>query len=206
VQASFGAEVDARPVDLRATVYRQTTFNLTDAIGANRGTGFDTARFLTRTTGDGYGLELSAKGALTERIFFVLSYTLSRSTRQIAGETVPNAYDRTHVVQVALLYDMGHNWKGGVRNVFYTGFPAYNPGPNEIAGYPHDRTKPFYRLDVRLSKRWTWPSGTYAGLIFDFQNALLAKEVFDVSCSTKECTPREIGPITIPTLAFEAGF
>jgi hypothetical protein len=206
VQSSFGADVSFPPFEFEATAYRQSTFNLTDAIGANRGAGFGTERFLARSTGDSFGLELSAKSALSEHMFIYAAYTLSRSTREIDGRTVPSAYDRTHVAQLALLFDLGHHWKAGVRNVFYTGFPADEAGPNRQPSTHPDRTRPFYRLDVRLSKRWVWPSGTYVGLVFDMQNATLARETFDVKCTDRQCSPREIGPITIPTLAFEAGF
>jgi hypothetical protein len=66
--------------------------------------------------------------------------------------------------------------------------------------------RPFFRLDARLSKRWIFGERAYVGLVFDMQNVTLAKEVFDVTCEEGKCTPREIGPITIPTLVFEAGY
>ena len=205
-QASFGAEVELLPFELRATGFRQVTFNLTDAIGDGRGSGFGTERFLSRSFGDGYGLELSAKGALRKDMFLLASYTLSRSTREKLGRTVPSAYDRTHVAQLALLFDLGKNWRAGVRNVFYSGFPADESGPDRLPSENPPRTRPFYRVDVRISKRWLFPKARYVGLVFDIQNATLSREVFDVTCDTGTCTPREIGPITIPTLAFECGF
>ena len=206
LQTSFGAEIALTPFDLRATVFRQATFNLTDAIGSGRGSGFGVERFLSRTTGDGYGLELSTKGPLTRDMFFLASYTLSRSTRDKLGRTVPSAYDRTHVAQVALLYDLGRNWKAGLRSVFYTGFPADEAGTGRLPSEHPDRTKPFFRLDARLAKRWVFPKGAYVGLVFDMQNATLSRETFDVTCEANGCSPRVIGPITIPTLAFECGF
>ncbi len=206
LQTSFGAEVKAGPFDLRATGFRQATWNLTDAIGAGRGSGFGVERFLRRTTGDGYGLELSAKGALTRDIFLLASYTLSRSTRERAGRTVPSAYDRSHVAQIALLYDLGRSWRAGVRTMFYTGFPADEAGPGHVPSEHPARTPPFFRVDVRLAKRWLFKKGAYVGLVFDMQNATLSREVFDVTCDARGCSPRIIGPITIPTLAFECGF
>ncbi len=206
LQTSFGAEVTLAPFDLRATLFHQATFNLTDAIGSGRGTGFGVERFLSRTTGDGYGLELSAKGPLTKNMFFYASYTLSRATRDKLGRTVPSAYDRTHVAQVALLYDLGRNWKAGLRSVFYTGFPADEAGAGRLPSEHPDRTKPFFRLDARLAKRWLFKKGAYVGLVFDMQNATLSREIFDVTCDARSCSPRVIGPITIPTLAFECGF
>lgn len=205
-QASFGGEGEVGPVDIRGGFFGQTIFNLTDAIGGERGTGFGADRFLNRSLGLAYGLEASARGALTRHIFFLASYTLSRTTRSRLTVTVPSAYDRTHVAQLALLFDLGRNWKAGVRNLFYTGFPAEEANPYRPPSEDLDRVQPFYRLDARLSKRWIFGERSYVGLIFDMQNVTLAKEVFDVACDEDGCTPREIGPIAIPTLAFEAGY
>ncbi|HTN86197.1 MAG TPA: TonB-dependent receptor, partial [Sorangium sp.] len=69
-----------------------------------------------------------------------------------------------------------------------------------------ERIHPFYRLDLRLSKRWALSERSYLGLVFDLQNATLTKEVFDVSCDESGCTPQTIGPITMPGLAIEGGF
>ena len=141
---------------------------------------------------------------------------------QVDGVTVPSAYDRTHVAQVAFLYDLGRNWKAGVRSLLYSGFPADEASSGNPPNPNPDRVKPFYRLDARLSKRWIFnrrvggaprandigreAPPAYVSLVFDMQNVTLAKEVFDVSCEDGKCAPREIGPISIPTLVFEAGF
>lgn len=206
LQTSFGAEVTAGPIEAVATVFRQATFNLTDPIGIGRGTTFGPERFLSRSLGDAYGLELGARGALRRNIFFLASYTLSRATRSQGGLTVPSAYDRTHLVNLALLYDLGNNVRAGVRHVFYTGFPADEASEGRPASVNPARVKPFYRLDVRVAKRWKVGARGYIGAVLDLQNATLSKEVFDVSCSDKGCTPRTIGPLTIPSLAVEAGF
>jgi hypothetical protein len=205
LQTSFAVEGDVEPLSLRGGVFRMATFDLTDALGTGRGTGFGAERFIGRSLGDAYGLELSARGALARNIFFLASYTLSRTTRMRDGLTTPSAYDRTYVAQAALMFDLGRNWKAGLRSLLYSGFPADEGGEGRVASADPDRVRPFYRLDVRLSKRWIWDGGRYVGIVFDFQNATLAKEVFDVSCDDAGCSPREIGPLTIPTLAFEAG-
>jgi hypothetical protein len=205
LQTSFGAEGEVGPVDVRGSVFRQATFNLNDAIGANRGGGFGPDRFLDRSTGDSYGLEISARGALSRSIFFLASYTLSRSTRTFEGERVPSAYDRAHVGQLAVLYDLGKNWKAGLRTLAYSGFPAEEVTQGTLDASP-DRVRPFFRLDARLSKRWLLSERAYVGLVFDMQNVTLSREVFDVLCEDGVCKPREIGPISIPTLVFEAGY
>jgi hypothetical protein len=209
LQSSFGAEVKLAPipVEVSGSVFRQITFDLTDPIGTQRGTSLGAERFLSRSTGDAYGVEVSARGALRKNIFFVASYTLSRSERTSkTGVTVPSAVDRTHVAHLALLYDIGNGWRGGVRHVFYSGFPAVEAGAGDTSSANPDRVKPFYRLDVRLSKRWKVSKTGWVAFVFDFQNALLAKEVFDVTCERGICQPKSLGPITIPGLAVEAGF
>ncbi|MFO0549837.1 MAG: TonB-dependent receptor [Polyangiaceae bacterium] len=207
LQASFGAEATFGPVDLHASAFRQVTFNMTDSIGAGRGTGFGADRFLNRSTGDAYGLELSARGALRKDIFFLASYTLSKTVRSRDGLAIPSAYDRTHVAQLAVLFDFGNNWKGGLRMLVYSGFPAEEATPGHPLSEDPDRVKPFYRLDARLSKRWLFGDRAYVGLVLDMQNATLTKETFDVQCDDDgKCKPREIGPITIPTLVLEAGY
>ncbi|WP_433926218.1 TonB-dependent receptor plug domain-containing protein [Sorangium cellulosum] len=206
LQSSFGVEANAGSVNFSATVFRQVTIGLSDPIGTGRGTNLSTERFLARSLGDTYGLELGARGALRRDMFFLASYTLSRSTRTREQRTIPSAYDRTHVAHVALLYDLGKGWRGGIRHVFYTGFPADEITPGRPAREDPDRIQPFYRLDMRLSKRWALSERSYLGLVFDLQNATLTKEVFDVSCDDRGCTPQTIGPVTMPGLAIEGGF
>jgi len=206
LQTSFGAEVKAGPIEGTASVFHHAIFNLNDPIGTERGGGFGAERFLTRSLGNAYGLELGARGALRRNMFFVLSYTLSRATRTREGRTIPSAYDRTHVLQAALLFDLGRGVRAGFRHVFYSGFPADEASADRVPSEHPDRTRPFYRLDARVSKRWKVGSRGYLELALDLQNATLSKEVFDVSCTAKGCTPRTIGPLTIPGLALEAGF
>ncbi|HRI62702.1 MAG TPA: TonB-dependent receptor [Polyangium sp.] len=209
LQSSFGAEVKLFPIpiELGASVFRQVTFNLTDPIGTERGTSLGPERFLSRSTGDAYGFELSARGALRKDMFFITSYTLSRSTRTGAsGIAVPAAVDRTHVAHVAILYEFNKHWRGGVRHVFYSGFPAEEAGTGRPPNPNPARTRPFYRLDVRVSRRWSVGKTGFLGLVFDIQNATLSKEVFDVTCKEGICQPRTLGPITIPGMALEGGF
>ncbi len=208
LQSSLGAEMKLSPipVEISGSLFRQVTFNLTDPIGTERGTSLGTGRFLSRSTGDAYGLELSARGALRKDLFFLASYTLSRSTRTSKrGFTTPSAVDRTHVAHVALLYDLGKGWKAGVRHVFYSGFPAQEAGSGFATEDP-PRVRPFYRLDVRVSRRWKVGETGFVSLVLDMQNATLSKEVFDVTCARGICQPRLLGPITIPQLSVEAGF
>jgi hypothetical protein len=206
LQSSFGAEVSVGPIELVTTVFRQATFQLSDPVGTGRGTDLGPDRFLTRSLGDAYGIELGARGALRRNIFFLTSYTLSRATRAREGKKLPSAYDRTHILHVALLYELGNSWRAGVRHVFYSGFPADEATFGRAPSEHPERVRPFYRLDIRVSKRWKLGARGYIGLALDMLNATLSQEVFDVTCDGDQCRPRTIGPITIPSLALEGGF
>lgn len=209
LQSSFGVQVKLLPIPIEVggSVFRQVTFNLTDPVGVGRGTSLGPERFLTRSTGDAYGLELNARGALRKDMFFMASYTLSRSTRTGAsGIPIPAAVDRTHVVHLALLYEFNKHWRGGMRHVLYSGFPAEEAGTDRPPSPNPERTRPFYRFDVRVSRRWNVGKTGFIGLVFDILNATLSKEVFDVTCKEGICQPRSLGPITVPGIAIEGGF
>ncbi|WP_231511962.1 TonB-dependent receptor plug domain-containing protein [Chondromyces apiculatus] len=206
LQTSFGAEVKVGPLELGGTVFRQATFGLTDALGTGRGTELSSSRFLARSLGDAYGVEIGARGALRRDLLFMFSYTLSRTTRERDGFKIPSAFDRTHVLHTALLYDLGRGWRAGVRHMFYTGFPADEAAVGRVTNEHPDRVRPFYRFDVRVSKRWRIGEHGYLSLILDLQNATLSREIIDVTCDAGGCSPRVFGPITLPALGLEAGF
>ncbi len=154
-----------------------------------------------RTNGNAYGLELFIKRKLTERFGGFLSYTLSRSTRTFGNQTYLAAFDRTHVLNVAGAYDLGHNWRAGARVVFYTGLPKA-PDPTD----PGTRLAPFFRLDVRLEKRWQLGQKTWLSLVAEWMNVTLSKEQIGTSCTLQGCQATSVGPITIPSLGIEGGF
>jgi hypothetical protein len=104
------------------------------------------------------------------------------------------------VASGALAYDLGRRWRVGGRLVFYTGVPktiqaggATLPAPLE---HP-ERDPNFYRIDLRLEKRWQISQKTWISLVLEMLNATLNKEVFG---------NREIGPVSIPSIGVEAGF
>jgi hypothetical protein len=59
------------------------------------------------------------------------------------------------------------------------------------------RGDPFYRLDLRLEKRWNASKTLWISLVLEVMNATLNKEPFG---------DQELGPITIPSLGAELGF
>jgi hypothetical protein len=164
--------------------------------------------FEVRTRGQAFGLELFVKRKLTSRIGGFLSYTLSRSTRTFGGRDYIATFDRTHVLNTALAFDLGRNWRAGTRFTFYTGLPK-EPDPTD----PSTRLPPFFRVDLRLEKRWQlgWtPPGGHGGswisFVADWMNATLSKEAISTTCTLAGCKAQTIGPVTIPSLGLEGGF
>ena len=158
--------------------------------------------FEVRTLGTSHGLELFLKRQLVSRIGGFLSYTLSRSTRSYGRSRYVAAFDRTHVLNAALAYDLGRNWRAGTRATFYTGLPKArdpsNPGST--------RLPPFFKLDLRAEKRWQLGSSSWLSLVAEWMNATLSTEAVTTRCSLSGCEAETIGPVTIPSLGLEGGF
>jgi hypothetical protein len=121
-------------------------------------------------------------------------------------------------LNAVLTYDLGRRWRAGGRFMFFTGIPySILSGNVPVPPYNDQRTPAFYRVDVRLEKRWSLGKDGYIAFIAEGQNVTLSKEVttFGLSCkgiatpsqgSTSQCTLSDIGPITIPSLGVEASF
>ena len=170
--------------------------------------------------GVAYGAEVLLRRPLSKRLSGWLSYTLSRSLRDEyfitptggnAAATVPSDYDRTHVLNAVLAYDLGRRWRAGARFVFLSGTPYSNLSGNvPVPPYNDQRTAPFYRVDVRLEKRWALGKHGYIAFIAEVQNVTLSKEQssLGLSCvgnqtsptgpSTTQCTPSTVGPLDDP--------
>jgi hypothetical protein len=158
--------------------------------------------FSVRTMGSSYGFEFYLKRRLTSRLGGFLSYTLSRSTRSYDNREYVATFDRTHVANAAVAYDLGRRWRAGTRLVFYTGLPK--------ASDPSDpgstRLPPFFRADVRLEKRWQLGEKVWIAAVAEWLNATLSKEAVSTSCTLSGCQTETIGPVTIPSLGVEGGF
>ncbi len=173
-----------------------------------------------------YGVEVLLRRPLSKRLSGWLSYTLSRSTRDehfitaSGGDvvaTVVSDYDRTHVLNAILAYDLGLRWRAGARFVFLSGTPYSNLAGNvPVAPYNDHRDPPFFRVDARLEKRWSLGRVGSIAFIAEVQNVTLSKEVtpFGLSCmgtggpqgGTTQCFHSAVGPITIPSVGLEASF
>jgi hypothetical protein len=176
--------------------------------------------------GRAYGLELLLRRPLAKRLAGWLSYTLSRATREAHFTTpsggddvakVPSEFDRTHVLNAVLGYDLGRRWRAGGRFLFYTGTPySQLHGTFQVPPYHAYRTPVFFRVDFRIEKRW--PIGEMGSIAFvlEVQNVTLSKEVtgLGLDCEgngtaqgeTNQCEQSKIGPLTIPSVGVEAFF
>jgi TonB family protein len=176
--------------------------------------------------GRGYGVELLLRRPLTKRLSGLLSYTLSRTTREahfLTPEgvdevaTVPSEFDRTHVFNAILGYDLGRRWRAGTRLLFYTGTPYSKlDGSIPVPPYHAYRRAAFYRVDVRLEKRWRLGQDGSIAFVLEGQNVTLSKEISSLGrdcesmgtpeAGTTECVDSTIGPLTIPSVGVEAFF
>jgi TonB family protein len=207
IQSSAGAEIDLGNQFVgTVTLFQNVLFGGTDPLGlyqlerADTRIDPDTDRVMART----YGLELFLRRSLTERLGGFFSYTLSRSTRSVGRVHGVSSFDRTHVLNLAVAYELGRGWRAGARGLVYTGIPG------EVA-YPAATSRPpraplFYRLDWRLEKRWKLGSNGFWALVFEVLNTTLHKEVLEISCYAYGCRSETIGPVTVPSIGVEASF
>jgi TonB family protein len=237
VQTSQGFEFLV-PLDftLATTVFLNNVVNMTDATAS---CGFSQSGDIgkdcidERTRGRTYGFELLLRRPLTKKVTGWISYTLSRSTRvvrpfragPIAQEAaeIPSEFDRTHVLNVIGAVDLGRNWRLGGRTLYYTGRPYSNTYLNvPVPPYNSERLPPFFRIDVRLEKRWMTKSG-YVAFVAEGLNVTANKETIDVKCTQAppgtpaqknglppldKCEPDTAGsiPVIVPLIGVEGAF
>jgi hypothetical protein len=173
---------------------------MSDVLGTTTGDVGDALLSGKRSTGHAVGFEAFIKRSLTQKLGGFVTYTLSRSTRTVDGLTFPSAFDRTHVLNVALAYNLGKNWRAGTRFMAYSGVPKIVRVRAAIPLPPlqsPERDPGFWRLDLRLEKRWPIGRCGWLSFVAEFLNATLNKETVQ---STK------IGPVAIPSLGLEGGF
>ena len=223
-QTSAGVETDF-PSDISgtATVFHQAFYDLNDALGTAQVQIIDIEKsdsLLGKSKGNAYGLELGLRRKLSRRLGGLLAYTLSRSQRSAGNRRYLSSYDRPHVLNAALSFDIGKGWRAGSRFVFYSGGPTSPEAPaypGQIVGVPPERAPDFIRIDARIEKRWTIGSRGYLSVILEALNATLSTETTGYKCGTQipfpnsnreppPCYPRVFGPVTVPSLGIEGGF
>jgi hypothetical protein len=150
--------------------------------------------------GNAKGLEVYIRRRLTHRLGGYIAYTYSRSTRSVGNEHFLSTFDRPHVANAALAYNLGRNWRAGSRLTIYSGLPV-QPDTTGLVSPPRsmnpDRDPAFYRLDVRAEKRWTWGKSTWLSFVTEVMNVTMNKETV---------LGQRVGPVTIPSIGVEVGF
>lgn len=122
--------------------------------------------------GRAYGLEVLIRRKLERGLFGWISYTLSRSERTFLDRPVePFAFDQTHVLNVALSWEINSRWRVGARFQLATGSPrriirgAYYDADRDgfsaifaARGDPEntERLPTYHQLDVRADYRFRW--------------------------------------------------
>ena len=211
LQLSSGLAFDiASELTAVVTAFEAQYTNLIDPISENRTfdlTTLDANAILNiRTRGTARGLELELHRPLTHRLGGFLAYTLSRNERTIDGQPSLSGFDRPHVFQGALGYDMGRQWRAGARLIAYSGLAAKQQLSDGSGTYIYNgrvRAPPFFRVDLRLEKRWPIGRKGYWAVVFEMLNATLSKEVTSLNCSVTKCTQVTSGPVAIPSVGIE---
>jgi hypothetical protein len=201
VQSSAGVELALDGATTAGVTGFYNAFaDMTDAIGTMERDG--RPDFSERSDGRAYGVELAIRRRLTKRLGGFATYTFSRSLRRVDGAERASAFDRPHVANAALSYDLGRGWRTGGRVSFYSGTPVQprnsdmleaSTGADEL-----EREPSFFRLDLRVEKRWALAGTGWISFVAEFMNATLNKETWPGG--------EEIGPVSIPSLGVEAGF
>jgi hypothetical protein len=186
-----------------------------------------------RARGRSYGLEILLRRAMTRRLGGWISYTLSQTTDEAltapfngapanATVMVPTQFDRMHVLNVVGAYDIAMGWSAGARLVVMSGRPYYvfaggesgfqqtsslAPPPLLNPPYSVPRFPLFYRIDVRVEKRWPVFRSGWIAVVLEGLNVTFQKEAVDVICPVAvgagPCTPIMGSPFTIPSVGVE---
>ena len=218
VQASQGFEAKL-PLDLefKSTFFMQRYFGMTDALAtcSDIFDGAGASCIDQRVNGRALGLEVMLKRSFSKRVGGWISYTLSRSTvtvphpqRNEASE-VPSNFDRTHVFNSALAFDFGHGWHAGARFTYYTGIPYTKTGAFGVPVAPFNgyRLPDFWRIDLRLEKRWRVGPRAQVAVFFEGLNITFNKEAIAENCnSSGDCKPELIGPVSVPSIGFDVKY
>ncbi len=207
LQLSSGVEIDLpQSITSSIGVFKNGFLNLTDPLGVSGDVFAHTETAFTRSLGSAVGLEVSVQRSLSRRLGGFLSYALSRTTRSHDRIHTLSAIDRPHVVNTALAYDLGRRWRIGSRLAYASGIPAQTITEE---GHVYDgfgRAHPFFRVDLRLEKRWVISDRAWWAFTAEVFNATLSTEVTSRTCTQRGCYSEELGPVTIPSLGVEAAF
>lgn len=186
------------------TAFDNVFTNLSDPAGNTGGFGVETAD--VRSISSAVGLEFSLRRSIARRLGGFLNYTLSRSTRSYGSLTSPSAFDRTHVANLAIVYDLGATWRVGSRLYYQSGVPVREP-TNDGPRYDASRRAPgFFRVDIRLEKRWRLGPKGQISAVAEMLNATMSREILRRNCNASGCRDDVFGPFFLPSIGVEARY
>lgn len=205
VQTSSGVKAELPwDVSLATSLFYNSYFSLTDPFSQNQDLDLDVEEARVRSIGAAMGLEVLLQRRLTRRVGGMLSYTLSRSTRSHERIHTLSGYDRPHVLNVGGAFDLGRRWLASANSVFYSGVPgSRNFGERRI--FDQSRARPFFRIDVRLEKRFRLSETAWWSLVAEVMNASFSREVLRRPCEPR-CSDDVVGPIVLPSLGVMGQF
>lgn len=205
LQASSGAEVET-PFDttLNITAFDNIFHDVTDPLGKSGELNPNSIQ--GRALGSAYGLEILLRRPIANGLGGFISYTLSRSTRSYEHIRTLSAFDRPHVLSVALSYDLGRRWRVGTRAMAMSGVPTRRATTEGPVFEGDSRAQAFYRLDARLEKRWLISSSAWWSMVFEIMNATANSEVVRRTCNDRRCQQSVFGPVMLPSIGVEAAF
>jgi hypothetical protein len=129
---------------------------------------------------------------------------LSRSTRRHGAIESVAGSDRPHVLNLAGMYTLGKNWRLGARSVFYSGIPGKQRFEQR---FPYPRANPFFRVDLRLERRFRLGPRSFWSLIVEGLNITASSETLRRTCDpVTGCEDRNVGPVFLPNVKIEAQF
>jgi TonB dependent receptor len=199
LQTSAGVRAELPgSISSSATLYQNAYFSLSDPFGQTQDLDLDAEEAKVRSTGRAVGLELSLSRPLTRGVGASLAYTLSRSTRSYERVRTLAGYDRPHVLNFGGSLDLGRRWLASARAVLYSGVPGSRAfGARRL--FDQDRARPFFRMDLRLEKRFVLSSSAWWSVVAELMNATLSTEVVRRPCEP-DCSDETVGPIVLPSL------
>lgn len=172
-QSSLGVELNLPSnIEARFTGFFTRMYNLQRPTSAVVDSPQGPRRLFFADDGQGrsYGLEVLIRRRLERGLYGWVSYTLSRSERFLDGGTVvPFTFDQTHVLNVALSWQITPKWRLGGRFQLATGNPTqsvtgaffdadtdrhrplFAPQGPDVA---QERLPTYHQLDVRVDYRF----------------------------------------------------
>jgi hypothetical protein len=180
------------------TVFQNGFFSLTDPFGQTQDLNLDAEEAEVRSIGRAVGLELSVQRPMTRGFGASFAYTLSRTTRSYERLQTLSGYDRPHVLNAGASLDLGRRWIASARGIFYSGVPGSRTfGDRRL--FDQERARPFFRVDVRLEKRFVLGPSAWWAVVAEMMNATLSSEVLRRPCEPT-CSDETVGPIVLPSL------